>query len=127
MSVPGVGEVTPRSSEVMEVVADMATLLRPATVDMERAATVVELAMLRVSMVVSPIPEGARPILVDMSMRAYTNPQSAVYETAGPFSRSFREAGVYLKPNERADLEALGAAAAGHGAAAFTIRPGVRR
>lgn len=125
MSTPGIGDITAQSTEAMEVVADVATLLRPAVVDMERAERIVVLAMLRCSMVVSPIPEGARPILVDMAMRAYTNPQSAVYETAGPFSRSFREAGVYLKPNERSDLEALAATATGTGAAAFTIRPGV--
>jgi hypothetical protein len=124
VTTPEIGDTTVQSTEAMEVVADVASLLSPAEVNMGRAETIARLAMLRVRMVVSPVPEGARPILVDMVYRAYTNPQGAVYETAGPFSRSFREAGVYLKPNERADLEALAASAAGHGAAAFTIRPG---
>ncbi len=121
MSTPGLGDVTPRSAVAVEVLGDLITMIRPAAVDQRRAELVVDLAILRVQAVVSPIPHGARPILLESAMRGYLNPQSVAQESAGPFTRTFREPGVYLTRREREDLEALAETNRG----AFTIRPGV--
>ena len=99
----------------------LTTLLRPAEVDTTRARLVVELALERVASVISPVPDAARPILLKVAMRGYSNPTDVQQETVGPFSRTFRSAGVYLTDLERLDLLGLSTTLRG----AFTIRPGV--
>lgn len=129
MSTPGIGDVTPRSSWAVETLGDLLTMLRPAQPDLVRAELVVELAILRVRAVVDPIPEGARPILLEAALRGYQNPTRTSQEAAGPFSRTLPNAGVYLTDEERAELARLAEMGAVAGAArsgAFTIRPGAK-
>lgn len=127
MTTPGIGDVTERSTIAMEVVADLAKMVRPAQVDVERAELVVELAMLRVIAVVNPIPEGARPILLESALRGYLNPSRTTQESAGPFTRTIPDGGVYLTAAERADLiELAGKVDDDALPGAFTIRPGTR-
>jgi hypothetical protein len=87
-------------------------------IDRARAELVLNLALQRASAVVSPVPDEALPIILDAAGRAYSNPQGATAETAGPFGRTFSMPGVYLTKRERADLRAM----AGEGGA-FTINP----
>lgn len=127
MSTPGIGSVTPRSTMAAEVLGDLAIMVRPAAVDVERANLVVELAILRVRAVVDPIPEGARPILLEVALRGYLNPTRTVQEAAGPFSRTLPNAGVYVTEEERAALEDMAGLAGDGQLGAFTIRPGTAR
>lgn len=127
MTTAGIGDTTPRSTIATEVLEDLMTMVRPAAVDTERAQLVVELAMLRVSAVVSPIPEGARPILLESALRGYLNPSRTSQESAGPFSRTIPDGGVYLTASERDDLLALAGQVDDDALpGAFTIRPGTR-
>lgn len=127
MTTPGIGDTTPRSTIAVEVLGDLMKMIRPAAVDDERAQLVVELAMLRVSAVVSPIPEGARPILLESALRGYLNPSRTSQESAGPFSRTIPDGGVYLTRDERDDLLALAGKVDDDALpGAFTIRPGTR-
>lgn len=110
-----------------QILAQLKILLRPQEVDEPRAQLTVELAMERVRMVIDPIPEKARAILLDVARRGYDNPSGVQSETraAGPFneSRTFRAPGVYLLDQERADLAAMAAKANGQDRGAYTIRP----
>lgn len=127
MSTPGIGDVTARSSVAAEVLGDLTVMVRPAVLDVDRANLVVELAILRVREVIDPIPEGARPILLEVALRGYLNPTRTVQEAAGPFSRTLPNAGVYLSEDERASLAGMAEAADGRFPGAFTIRPGTAR
>lgn len=106
--------------DATQVLVDLAVLLKPQVLDAERAGLIVELALERVAAVVSPIPSGARPIVLDVAARAYVNPLDVDSESAGPFTRHFRSAGVYLSDGERDALLSLGDTSSG----AFTIHPG---
>lgn len=100
------------------LVTDLATLLAPAPIDEDRAKLIVELAIQRAAGVVSPVPDAAKPIVLDVALRGYTNPQGVQSQAAGPFSQTFRAPGVYLLDNERNDLAALAESRRG----AFTVR-----
>jgi hypothetical protein len=86
--------------------------------DINRAGLVLDMTLERVASVVSPVPDEARPIVLDVAGRGYTNPQGVASETVGPFNTTFRAPGVYLTKRERADLRRL----VGRGSA-FTIDP----
>lgn len=88
------------------------------TLDDGRARLVLDLTLQRVAGVVSPIPDEARPIVLDVAGRAYLNPQATETETVGPFGRTFRAPGVWLTERERTDLRGLVGPRG-----AFTINP----
>jgi hypothetical protein len=89
-----------------------------AGVDEERALVAADLTLQRIELVVSPVPDAARPIALEVAVRGYQNPHGTTSEQTGPFQRSFRFPGVYLTKRERADLRRLVGAGG-----AFTINP----
>lgn len=104
-----------------DLLADL-TVLLGGQVEQDRAELVVDLALQRVASVVNPIPDAARPILLDVIERGYSNPRGVESRTVGPFTERFRNPGVYLLDQEREDLLALVTTTRSGGA--FTIRAG---
>lgn len=115
-----------RLLETYTVVDDLAVFLGLDAdhLDRARAWLVADLAVMRVATVLDPVPEAARPIVLDVAVRAYVNPEGVDVEQVGQVSRTFRTSGVYLTDRERTDLAALAAGCSGR---AFTVTPGPRR
>lgn len=101
------------------LVEDLETYLGLGTnIDPLRALLMVDLSLQRVGAVVTPVPDAARAIVLDVAARGYSNPQGTSTEQVGPFSRTFRMPGVYLTARERSDLRRM----RGSGGA-FTVNP----
>lgn len=105
---------------VSDVAEALQKLLAGTGIDTARAYLIAELALERAQLVVNPVPYRARPIVLEIASRALQNPQAVTQETVGPFSRSFRDPGVYVTDRERDLLLAL---VPGYAAGAFTVRP----
>lgn len=104
--------------------ADLAMLLGPEPVENDRARLVIDLALERVGAVITPIPDVARPIVLDVAVRGYTNPRNVTSEGDGPFNRTYQPGGVYLTAQEKTDLEEMVAAAGPSEArGAFSVTP----
>jgi len=89
-----------------------------AEIDGTRADFLLNQAMTLATSIVSPLPDGAKPIILAAAGRAYANPQSVTQETVGPYSVQRPTAGLYFTRAEQAILKRL----AGRGGA-FTINP----
>lgn len=87
-------------------------------IDVERAALVLELAEARCSAILSPLPDEAKGIVLDVAQRAYTNATGAQSQSVGQFSMSMPSIGVSLTAANRRELRQLG----GRGGA-FSIDP----
>ncbi|MFE9382382.1 hypothetical protein ACFYMO_03960 [Streptomyces sp. NPDC007025] len=70
--------------------------------------------------VVTPLPDGAKAVVLSAAGRAYVNPQSVSYETIGPMSvqRPQGSGGLYLTKADKSALKSM----AGRGGA-FTVDP----
>lgn len=112
---------TPGVLSVSDIAEALQQLLPDTGRDVSRLYLIAELAIERAELVVRPVPYRARPVVLEIASRALQNPQAVTQETVGPFSRSFREPGVYVTDRERALLLAL---APGCTSGAFTVRPG---
>jgi hypothetical protein len=110
--------------EATVVVEDLRTYLGLGDgFDAARADLVVALALQRARTYLDPVPAAARAIVLDVAVRGFTNPTGTRAETAGPFSRTFTTAEVYLTAAERDELLLLGQLASGT-SRAYTITPG---
>lgn len=101
--------------------SDLELLLGIADIDLDRATLLIELATELCQSIVSPLPDGARAVVLAVAARAYTNPGNAQAQAAGPYSVSYSpgaSGGLYLSVQDRALLKRL----AGRGGA-FTVDP----
>lgn len=99
--------------------ADLALVGDIANIDTARAQRIIDLATALCQTIVTPLPSAADSVVLDVSLRAYVNPQGVMQETVGPYSVSRSGAsGVTLTRANRATLKRL----AGRGSA-FTINP----
>lgn len=100
------------------VIADDLGTYLGATVDSARATQLIGWAQALCESVVSPLPAGAEPVVLDVAARAYVNPSNASQQTAGPFSASYAGSigGLWLTRQNKATLRRLAG-----GGGAFTI------
>lgn len=113
-------------SDPVVSISDLATYLNNDSLDDDRAAFILELAQELCETVVTPLPTGARSVILDVAERAYANPMASggsslgLYtEGEGPFndvSPGTVGGGLYLTQGNIALLRRL----AGSGGA-FTI------
>ena len=89
-------------------------------IDGARADLLIESAVSLCQAVVSPLPDGAKAVVLSVAGRAYVNPQQVSYETIGPMSvqRPQGSGGLYLTKSDKSALKSL----AGRGGA-FTVDP----
>lgn len=84
--------------------SDLATFLGQ-TFDEGRVEFVLEQAQALCESIVSPLPDGASAVVIDVACRALANPMSTTDQHVGPFGGSFGAkaiGGLYLtKANER--------------------------
>lgn len=107
---------------------DFSTYLNDELDDL-RATQILTLAQKLCETIVSPLPDGAEIVILDVAQRAYANPTNVrnselgLYsEGAGPYSDGtpgFTSGGLWLTANNISTLERL--AGAGHGSGAFTV------
>lgn len=98
--------------------SDLGTYLG-ADVDTARAEQILDMAQKLCESVVSPLPDGAEAVVLDVAVRAWANPQNIMSESVGPFSGNFGrvgDGGLWLTRQNIATLRRL----AGMGGA-FTI------
>jgi hypothetical protein len=97
--------------------ADFGTYLG-ASVDTDRAQLLIDLASQLCESIVNPLPVGADAVVLDVAMRAYSNPSNVVSQGAGPFPVTYGAVGggLWLTRQNKATLRRL----AGSGGA-FTI------
>lgn len=98
--------------------ADLGTYLGDPNIDTARAQLMLDLTIDRCTMYVSPLPDTAKGLVLDVAASAYANPQGVAAETAGPFSVQRPKPGVSLTRAQLRDLRLL----AGRGSA-FSIDP----
>lgn len=83
---------------------DLALYLDEDEVDEDRALLLLGLAQGLCEQVVSPLPDGAKAVILSSTARAYSNPTQVIQDGAGPFQQTLPSGGVYLTRNERAAL-----------------------
>lgn len=90
------------------------------TLDIDRANLLIDLAEKLCLAVVSPLPDGAEAVVLDVTSRCYTNPQNVTEQATGPYITAYGSVagGLWLTRNNTATLRRL----AGSGQA-FTIDP----
>lgn len=96
--------------------ADLALFL-DVTVDTARAQLMLDLAQQECSIVLTPLPDTAKAVVLSVAARGYLNPQGNSTETVGQWS-SQQMGGIFLLRAERQSLLRL----AGRGGA-FTVDP----
>lgn len=102
------------------LLGDLGTYLNlGAKLDSTRGTLVLDLALQRAQAIVDPVPDPARPLILDVAARGYVNPEGTVQESVGGIGRTYSSQGVYLTRRERADLRRLRGGAGG----AFTVNP----
>lgn len=102
-----------------ELIDDLDTYLGlGGQIDRPRAWLMLDLAVARCTSILSPLPDSARGVVLDVAQRAYTNVVGATSESAGPFSQAMPSIGVSLTSANRRELRLMG----GNGGA-FSIDP----
>jgi hypothetical protein len=88
------------------------------TVDEVRAQQLIDLAQQLCESIVTPLPDGADAVVLDVATRAFSNPSNAQTQAAGPFSAAFGAVGggLWLTRQNKATLRRLSGAGG-----AFTI------
>lgn len=96
---------------------DLGTYLG-ATVDAARATALIGYATNLCLSIVSPLPDGSEPVVLDVAARAYANPMNVQQETTGPSAATFGPVGggLWLTRQNKAALRRLAG-----GGGAFTI------
>lgn len=99
--------------------SDLATYLG-SSVDDDRATLLIQLAQDKCEAILTPLPDTAMGVVLDIAARAYSNPTNAQSQTTGPFSASFGgvAGGLWLTRANLADLRRLA-----DSGGAFTIDP----
>lgn len=90
------------------------------TIDADRAQLLLDLAVEQCQIIVSPLPDNARSVVLNVAARAYNNPTGVAAQTIGPESVQYGSTaiGVYLTKTDIETLQRL----AGTGGA-FTVDP----
>jgi hypothetical protein len=98
--------------------ADLGTYLGVSDIDTNRATYLIGLATQLCESVLTPLPAGADAVVLDVTARAYGNPQNVVQQTTGPFSANYGTVagGLWLTRANKATLRRLGG-----GGGAFTV------
>lgn len=88
------------------------------TVDPNRAGLLIGSAVQLCESVVTPLPDGAEAVVLDVAGRAYTNPQGVQQQTVGPYSAQYGpvSGGLWLTRGNRSTLRRLAG-----GSGVFTI------
>lgn len=89
-------------------------------IDTDRATLILQLAHDKCEAVVSPVPDAAKGVELDVSARAYTNPSAETSQAPGPYGiiRNTLIGGLWLTKANIADLRRFAGASS-----AFTIDP----
>lgn len=102
--------------------SDLATYLGvdPTKLDDDRATLMLQLAQDKCESLLSPLPDTALGVVLDVAARAYTNVTNAQTESAGPFqvSHGAISGGMWLTRANMAELRRLGASSG-----AFSVDP----
>jgi hypothetical protein len=86
---------------------DLGVYLGLGTIDVPRAAMLLEDAQNLCEVIVSPLPAAATSVIKSAATRAYTNPTGATGESTGPYNVQRPSGGVYLTKAERRTLRNL--------------------
>lgn len=103
-----------------QVTPDDLTNLLGSTVDPVRAWTLLGLAQQLCETIVSPLPDNATAVVLDVAARAYANPTAVPSQVTGPFSVGGAAGGIWLTRQNKATLRRL---AGGGGAFTFDTMP----
>lgn len=101
------------------VANDLATFLGvEVSIDTDRATFIIGLAEKLAQSVVTPLPDGAEAVVLDVAVRAYGNPQNLAQQNAGPFAAGFGAVGggLWLTSRNIRNLRRLNG-----GGGAFTV------
>lgn len=100
--------------------SDLGTYLGVDTIDQGRASLILANAQTLCESVVTPLPAGAAAVVLDVAVRAWSNPANTTSEGTGPFSVNWGaiSGGLWLTRQNKATLRRL----AGVGGA-FTFDP----
>lgn len=99
-------------------VGDLQSYLGLGVIDSDRATLVLASAQVLCESVVSPLPNGAYAVVLDVAARGYSNPTNADSEAVGPFPVTWGavSGGLWLTQKNKAALRALAG-----GGGAFSI------
>lgn len=88
--------------------ADLGTYLG-ATIDEQRADTLIALATQLCQSIVNPLPGPADAVVLDVAARAYANPSNVTSQGVGPYSANFGPVGggLWLTRQNKATLRRL--------------------
>lgn len=105
-------------SDPLVLPSDLATYLSIANIDEDRATLILGLAQGLCESVVSPLPDGAEAVILDVATRAWSNPANTTSDATGPLSTSYGtvSGGLWLTRQNEATLRRLAG-----GGGAFTI------
>jgi len=100
--------------------AELATYLNIQSIDADRADLLLGLAQAKCEQIVSPLPDAARGVVLDIAARAYTNPTNASSEVNGPYMATYGgiSGGLWLTRANKAELRRLS-----NSSGAFSIDP----
>lgn len=101
----------------LEVTSDDLASFLGASVDEDRADFVLDLVMGEAGSIVSPVPVGAKGVVLTAASRIYSNPTGATQELVGPYQFSRPGANLLTKA-ERASIRRHGG-----GGGAFQVDP----
>jgi hypothetical protein len=87
------------------------------TVDANRAQLLLDIIEADAASIVSPLPAGAKGVILTAAARALPNPSGASSQSMGGSSASWAPGGLYLTRSERNTLRRL----AGGGSGAFSV------
>ena len=109
-------------SDPLVTADDLATYLNVAAIDTNRAVQILGLAQSLCESVVSPLPDGAEAVILDVATRAWVNPANTQSDTTGPLSTSFGavSGGLWLTRKNTSTLRRL---AGGGGAFSIDMLP----
>jgi hypothetical protein len=91
-------------------------------IDEAKATLLLQLAHDKCEAIVSPVPDAARGVELDVAARAYMNPTNVVTNDAGPYGSSTVMGGLWLTKANIADLRRMAPTDSGS-SGAFTIDP----
>jgi len=101
--------------------AQLANYLGVTTIDEERAALLIDLAVEACEEIVTPLPDKARGVVLDVAAMAYAStPGPGGNVTAGPYSMQAPAGGITLSKRNAARLRRLSGSHSG----VFTVAPG---
>lgn len=101
--------------------SQLATYLGVTSIDEERAALLLDLAVEACEEIVNPLPDKARGVVLDVAAMAYASPPGPGGNmTAGPFSATTGPGGITLSKRQAARLRRLSGSHSG----VFSVAPG---